>query len=180
VRWGRLFGLIKNVEQGGQALADGDRAGVRMMADLISCRRPSRTAGMFSQPGRAAMRSGRKCLPHQEPMMIRRGGDDLLGRRPSVLGQRRTGTLGEDVLAAGEFDQLRGPADTADQRLVPFLEIDARFPAAARMRSAAMARVCDLRLQFANQRQALASAPTSRPTVSIMPRMSSTLRMLKA
>jgi hypothetical protein len=35
-------------------------------------------------------------------MMIRRGGDDLLGRRPSVLGQRRTGTLGEDVLAAGD------------------------------------------------------------------------------
>ena len=35
--------------------------------------------------------------------------------------------FGKDILAAGDFDQFRGPADTADQRLVPFLEIDARF-----------------------------------------------------
>ena len=38
------------------------------------------------------------------------------------------GLRGENVLAAGDLDELAHPADAADHRLVPLLEIDLRPP----------------------------------------------------
>src|SRR4029078_10181240 len=44
--------------------------GCRISGDLISRRKPSRTAGIESKPGRAATFPGTNFLPHQEPPMI--------------------------------------------------------------------------------------------------------------
>ena len=41
-------------------------AGLQDQGDLISVMRPSRTAGIASQPGRAAIFSGRTFLPHHD------------------------------------------------------------------------------------------------------------------
>src|SRR5690606_7604923 len=53
---------------------------------------------------------------------------DDLGRIgvDAMLRQRLPCMLGEYVLAAGNLDQLRHPADAGDHRLVPFLEIHPR------------------------------------------------------
>src|SRR5712691_2692310 len=42
----------------------------KMSGDLISRRKPSRTAGMAAKPGRAATLAGTNFLPHQEPTMM--------------------------------------------------------------------------------------------------------------
>src|SRR5262249_22482574 len=44
--------------------------GCRMSGDLISRRKPSRTAGTSAKPGRAATLAGTNFLPHQEPTMM--------------------------------------------------------------------------------------------------------------
>src|SRR5258707_11545860 len=46
--------------------------GCRMSGDLISRRKPSRTAAISAKPGRAATFVGTNFLPHQEPMMMSR------------------------------------------------------------------------------------------------------------
>ena len=111
--------------------------GCRMIGDLISCSWPLRTAGIACQPGRAATRSGRNFLPHHEPR-IRSGWRRTISRAvgdDAIAGQRFLRQFGEHVVAAGDADQLGDPADAADRRLVPFLEVDAR--AATAMRAAA-------------------------------------------
>src|SRR5690606_31462451 len=60
---------------------------------------------------------------------IRRAADDLARiSQDAVLRQRTLGTLGEDVVAAGDAHQFGHPLDTGDGRLVPFLEVDAGSP----------------------------------------------------
>ena len=44
--------------------------GCKMIVDLISRRKPSRTAGIASKPGRAATFAGTNFLPHHEPTMM--------------------------------------------------------------------------------------------------------------
>ena len=49
-------------------------------------------------------------------------GDDASTRR------LRARQLRKDILAAGDLDELAHPADAADHRLVPLLEVDPRPP----------------------------------------------------
>ncbi len=56
------------------------------------------------------------------------------------------------VLAAGDLDQFGDPADTADQRIVPFLEIDFWFGRASRRR-------CDAGEALLKPRSQLVGAP---------------------
>ena len=101
--------------------------GCRISGDLISRRNPSRTAGIVSKPGRAATFFGTNFLPHHEPrMMSGLAAIDLLGGDDPLLRALAEGERAEHVVAAGDLDQLRHPADAGDHRLVPFLEIDAR------------------------------------------------------
>ena len=101
--------------------------GCRISVDLISRRKPSRTAGIASKPGRAANFRRHEFLAApgaDDDVGPRR--DHLLGGDDAVLGALLRGQLLEHVDAAGGLDQLRHPADAGDHRLVPFLEIDAR------------------------------------------------------
>ena len=102
--------------------------GCRMIDDFTSCSSPSRTAGTSCQPGRAATERGLNFLPHHEPKMMsgarRTTSSGSATMRPRPSGSRRE--LREHVVAAGDADQLRHPADRRDLRLVPLLEIDAR------------------------------------------------------
>ena len=64
---------------------------------------------------------------------VGRGGDHLLQvGDDAVAAQRRSRPLWKDVVATGHADQFADPADRADRRLVPFLEI---HPGPARQRS---------------------------------------------
>ena len=59
---------------------------------------------------------------------IGRGRNHLVARDDAVLRQPGMAPVGEDRIAAGDLDQLLDPANAADQRVVPFLEVDARPP----------------------------------------------------
>src|SRR5260370_37096278 len=48
--------------------------------------------------------------------------DHLLSCHNTVLGCALVSMIGEDVDAAGDLDELRDPANSRDQRIVPFLE----------------------------------------------------------
>src|SRR5208337_4521186 len=52
------------------------------------------------------------------------GCDDSFRRDDTILGCGLPRQSSKYVLAARDLNQLRHPADTTDQRLVPFLEID--------------------------------------------------------
>src|SRR3984893_9361643 len=49
-------------------------------------------------------------------------GNHLPGRHNTVLGCTPIPTIGEDVDAAGDLDELRDPTYAGDQRIVPLLE----------------------------------------------------------
>lgn len=55
---------------------------------------------------------------------VGRGGDDGFGRDDAILCFLLAREMRKDILAAGNADQFRHPADATDQRIVPFLEID--------------------------------------------------------
>src|ERR1700733_7029013 len=58
-----------------------------------------------------------------------------IGQDDAVLGGLLRSQLWQDVLAARDLDQFRNPADAADQRIVPFLEIHYWFGQGPRSRS---------------------------------------------
>src|SRR3954471_13825692 len=128
--------------------------GCRISGDLISRRKPSRTAGMAPAPGRRDL--GRNEL------LAAPGADDDVGSRRDQLGQRYDalpGVLaprqrGKHLDAAGDLDQLRHPADAGDHRLVPFLEVDAWTPCERR---GARACLVEALLQRARERIGLAA-----------------------
>ena len=72
--------------------------------------------------------AARNFLPHQDPKTrsgARRttsAGSAMMRSRPSGIAARSA----KAIVAARGLDQLAHPADAGDQRLVPFLEIDAR------------------------------------------------------
>src|SRR5258706_9597555 len=75
---------------------------------------------------------------------VRRGADDLGGvGHDAVLSQGGGGAPRKDVAAARDADELAHPADGADLRIIPFLEIDAWM---ARERCATRANLVDVRL----------------------------------
>src|SRR5277367_2010581 len=58
---------------------------------------------------------------------IRSAAHDFAGvREDAILAQRTQRALREYIVAAGDADQLADPTNSRDERLVPFLEIDAR------------------------------------------------------
>ena len=103
--------------------------GCRMSGDLISKMRPSRTAGMASQPRRRRIRSMATFLPHHEAR-ITSGAAAMTASAETMrffaAASRRSDR--HSVLSARDLDQFRNPADAADERIVPFFEIDARSP----------------------------------------------------
>src|SRR5262249_26883894 len=96
--------------------------GCRIRGDLISRRKPGRTAGVSQKPGRRATLAGAEFFPHPQAA-------PNAGAPPRPF-PAAAGASGEDAEAACRRDQLRDPADAADHRVVPFLEIDARPPLA--------------------------------------------------
>ena len=77
-----------------------------------------------SQPGRCRIRSGTTFLPHHDARITRARARRTVPARRSGLWRPWRAQFRENVDAAGDLDQLGYPADTADQRIVPFLEID--------------------------------------------------------
>src|SRR2546423_7899322 len=57
---------------------------------------------------------------------VRRALDNRARLHDAAARRLRARALREYILAAGDFDQLAHPADGADLRLVPLLEVDAR------------------------------------------------------
>ena len=85
------------------------------------------------------MPNGRDCVPagsladpvRHDPLAAPGCEDDIRGRSDhglrgdeAVPGRRSVTKLRKDVLAPGDLDELRDPANPADQRIVPLLEID--------------------------------------------------------
>ena len=64
---------------------------------------------------------------HHEPMMMS-GARAMISSAVTMrsLADLLLRTIGKDVDAAGDLDQLRHPGDAGDHRLVPFLEINLR------------------------------------------------------
>src|SRR5919112_28103 len=83
-----------------------------MSADLISWRAPRLTAVTPAKPGLAVTRPGANLLPRHDPA-------------PRA---RRARPFGEDVRPSRDLHQFGHPADAADHRVVPFLEIDTGTP----------------------------------------------------
>ena len=98
-----------------------------MSADLISKSWRSLHRGdlLPSRPRRDALGPELLAAPGCEHH-VRFAPHDLVGiAMMRSAGRVRSGPLGKNVFAAGDLDQLAHPADAADHRLVPFLEIDA-------------------------------------------------------
>src|ERR1700676_2837443 len=73
-----------------------------------------------------AVRNDLLAAPRREDH-VRCGGADDIGQDDPVLGGLLKPQVRQDVFAAGDLDQFGNPADAADQRFVPFLEIDFWF-----------------------------------------------------
>lgn len=73
---------------------------------------------------------------------VGRGGDHGVRRDNSIFGRFLFAQMRKDVLAAGNLDQLRNPTDAADERIVPFLEINARTRACGRCRNCLVNSLC--------------------------------------
>src|SRR5690554_2308507 len=71
-----------------------------------------------AQAGRAGLQDNGRV-----ELEVRARGDDLLVGHKSLPGELACGAPGKDVLAAGDFDELRDPLDGADARLVPLLKV---------------------------------------------------------
>ena len=89
---------------------------------MISNRALLRTAGMSRKPGRRRTRSSRNLLPHHEPM-IRSGRRATTSSAVTIrpLAASDIARSAKMVDPAGDKDQLRHPADAADQRVIPLL-----------------------------------------------------------
>ena len=103
--------------------------GCRMSADLISKQLavPHRGNLLPARPRRDALGPEFLAAPraeHHVRVALRTTSCGSATMRPR--GRLRARTLGKHILAAGDLDQLAHPADAADHRLVPFLEVDAR------------------------------------------------------
>ena len=86
-----------------------------------------RTAEIAIQPGRARMASVSTFMPHHEARMTSGSrADNGGGIDDTILRFAAVAQFGEDGIAAGDFDQLFDPADAADQRVVPLLEVNTR------------------------------------------------------
>jgi hypothetical protein len=101
--------------------------GYRISGEGISKRRLFTTAGMCSHPGRAHLGGtelfatpGTDDDVRCAPCDLLRVGEDAVFRQGCARLLRKT------ILAVGDRDQLRNPADAADHGLVPLLEVDAR------------------------------------------------------
>ena len=159
----------------------GQRAGpgCRMSHDLISCSAPVAHRRHRLPAGPRGDALGPNFLPHHEPTITsgaRRAGSAVGDRsRSRPIAERASS--GNTSSPPAMLDQLAHPADRADHRLVPLLEVDAR-PVRARRRRAPRPR----RAAPRSRRPALrarGSAPTSRPITRIVSRISCTLRWLK-
>ena len=105
--------------------------GCRMIEDLISCSSPSRTAGIASQPATRGDRRRTEFLaaPGAEDEVRARArttsaGSAMMRSRPSDMAARSAKQSSPPAMPISS----RHPADAGDQRLVPFLEVDARAP----------------------------------------------------
>ena len=107
----QTFAQIKELQSWGRPSAMATGPGVRDDRRFEFVQPAGRTAGMSCQPGRAATRSGRKCLPHHDPRMMSAPAPGLPEGRRGCGRPGRGGPGGEDGLAAGDFDQLGNPAD---------------------------------------------------------------------
>ena len=92
----------------------------------------------------------------------------------AILAQRLARQLRKHIVAAGDADELRHPADAGDLRLVPFLEIHAR-PARETRGARRTASIPALELVRRAPRLS-PNNPPSPPSVAIMRRISATLR----
>ncbi len=109
-----------------------------MTGDLISCSSPVAHGGDRVPTGTRSDLLGPELLaaPGSEDDVRRAAHDFARVGDDAIPAERHRSKLGKAVLAAGDLDQLADPADARDQRLVPFLEVDARTPRQSRGRCA--------------------------------------------
>src|SRR3954452_2345272 len=111
-----------------------------------------------------------RCQDH-----VRRRIAHQIGRNDPILCSLLKSQVWQHVLSAGDFDQFGNPADAADQRIVPFLEIDLWFGRGPGGRcycgEALLVPGCEL--------IGAIGCTTSAPTMRIIARMPATLRWLK-
>src|SRR5262249_51377077 len=95
----------------------------RMSGDLISRRKPSRTAGTSANPGRAATLAGTNFLPHQVPTMMSglAAINSSPGKMPALAVFRR-GDRGIDAAAGGDLNERGGLSVSGNNAPAPSLE----------------------------------------------------------
>ena len=135
------------------ALRQGRRTGLENVGGLhlVDPAVPDRGHVLPSRPRADPFLANRLAAPRADDH-IRRPRDDLLAGHDPILRQAGIGQLGEDRLAAGDLDELLGPANAADQRVVPFLEKHFRT---ARQRLGALANVVEALFERGDERGAL-------------------------
>src|SRR6185312_5973236 len=112
--------------------------------DLVQLAVANRGNGLPPGPSRHSLRAKPLAAPGTEHD-IRSAAHDLAGvAQDAVLAERTRGALGKDIVAAGDADQFTDPADAADERLVPFLEVHPRTP---RQTRSGLPHTLDMRLE---------------------------------
>ena len=173
------FSVGKRPQTGIRIVSQGRGPGCRISGDSISTMWPSRTAGTASPAGSVLG----FCSGHD--LLAAPGGEDDVraaattasGATMRVLRRTARFQFHKHVVATGDLDQFRDPADSADQRRPiprnrPSVSVG-RVPDAATLRPG---------VSGSPRARTFASsvAPTSAPSVRIIARMPATSRSLNA